>query len=711
MVTLYAKSAPEWTCLKDHLLHVSIVAEKFATYLGYDVDIAINGALLHDLGKGHPFFQKRLQGKDNTKRTFRHELSSLFFLSAFPKNQWDALIEMVVAHHKSIDQDGGILYLEDNDDYQEFHLGNWDEWSTPVLSILNECGVTVTKISKDQAFSNYEYVLSYLHKVEKEKGWSKWRGLLMGADHFASAQIDKTQKSVKRLFHKPNLSFYNRQHELYPLSFVGTSSPKKHTIVVASTGAGKTDYLLRRCTGRVFYTLPFQASINAMYKRIGNDLEQANPNIDIRVQHASSVVVKRKVNEDTSLQSLIGAAVKVLTPHQLAALAFGLKGYEALILDIQGCDVILDEVHTYSGVSQSLVFKTIEVLKALDCRIHIGTATMPSVLYKEILDLLGDDVLEVRLNDEQLDQFDRHIVYKIEEDSVFNIIKENVVADKKVLVVCNKVQHAILMYEELKEQYPSMPILLLHSRFKRGDRNEKERLLLGLDDKGGSIGMFNTSSTGCIVVSTQIVEVSLDISFDVMITETAPLDALVQRFGRVNRKRKKDTIGILKPVYVIKPSDKEKEVKPYVLADIQRTYDVLPNGEVLKEREIQGKMNSVFTTLDLLDIEKHVVFKKGDNFKQKVLTHNSKSLLMDLLDIDSVVCILESDREDYESCNDFEIRLLLEIPVYYYMVKDYEQLIKGNRPFIVPNSVYSTETGFNIEQLKKEKNNVLNQLL
>lgn len=711
MINLYAKSGPDWTSLKDHLLHVSIVAERFAVYLGLDSEIAKNGALLHDLGKGHPFFQKRLQGKDNSKRVFRHELSSLFFLSAFPKDQWDALIEMVVAHHKSIDQEGGIVYLEEHDDYQNFHLGDWDDWSESVLLILAECGIVTEKINKQQALANYEYVLTYLDSVKKEKRWSKWRGLLMGADHFASAQIQKTEALTKRLFSKPNLSFYNRQHELYPLSYVDSDSTKKHTIVIASTGAGKTDYLLRRCRGRVFYTLPFQASINAMYKRLGNDLERDNPNIDIRVQHASSVVVKRKEDDDTSLQSLVGAATKVLTPHQLAALAFGLKGYEALILDIQGCDVILDEVHTYSGVSQALVFKVIEVLKSLECRIHIGTATMPTILYRKILDLLGEDVLEVKLDDVQLDQFNRHIVHKIEKEEIFSVIRENVIEDKKVLVVCNRVQHAILMYEELKELYPSTPILLLHSRFKRGDRNEKEKLLLGLDDKGNSIEVFNTSITGCIVVSTQIVEVSLDISFDVMITQTAPLDALVQRFGRVNRKRNKNTIGVLKNVYVVRPSEDEKEVKPYDIDSIQKTYEVLPNGEVLKECDIQEKMDCVFKTLDVLEIEKHVIFKGGGVFKQKVLTHNSKSILMDLLEIDSVVCIIESDREYYESSNDFETRLLLEIPVYYYMVKDYEQLNKGNRPFVVPNSVYSAETGFNIEQLKKEKNNVLNQLL
>lgn len=168
--------------------------------------------------------------------------------------------------------------------------------------------------------------------------------------------------------------------------------------------AGKTDFLLRRCNGRVFYTLPFQASINAMYKRIKKELKEKNPNLDIRLLHAASTLIgKEDGDTDTSLQELIGAGVKVLTPYQMAGIIFGGKGFESIILDLKGCDVILDEVHTYSGVSQAIVIKIISLLKSIGCRIHIGTATMPSVLYKKIIEVLGkEQVYEVKLSDDEL---------------------------------------------------------------------------------------------------------------------------------------------------------------------------------------------------------------------------------------------------------------------------------------------------------------------
>ena len=140
----------------------------------------------------------------------------------------------------------------------------------------------------------------------------------MAADHMASAMETAFEIPLDKLFIKPDLSFYNRQSELYPLSLISSDSKKMHTLVTAPTGAGKTDFLLRRCRGRVFYTLPFQASINAMYDRIKNDL--SNTNAQVHLLHAASnLKVKDGKIEESIMQRHVGASVKVLTPHQMAS--------------------------------------------------------------------------------------------------------------------------------------------------------------------------------------------------------------------------------------------------------------------------------------------------------------------------------------------------------------------------------------------------------
>ena len=716
MSILFAKSAPEWTTLEDHLKHVASATSTFARHLKMDEQIAFHGAVMHDLGKAHPVFQKRLTGNSlDKKKIFRHEIASLFFLSGFPKNEYTELIEMVVGHHKSVKNDSGdkgLLDLDDGYDYEDFHLGKWEEWSPAGIELLNKFGIQVDNISRNEALNNLGYVVEYCKNKVKESGYSKWRGLLMGADHFASALVNETDKHIQNCFRIPDLKFYNRQHHLYPLSLLDTTSDKKHTIVVASTGAGKTDLLFKRCRGRVFYTLPFQASINAMYKRVANDLEKDNPEIDIRALHSASSVVKRKEGEEESvLQSLFGSSIKILTPHQLAAIAFGMKGFEALILDLKGCDIILDEIHTYTGVSQAIVLKLVEILKSIDCRIHIGTATMPSILYKRILGVLGNDVLEVSLSQRELDNYNRHTVHKIASfEAAKDIIDDAILNDKKLLIVLNRVDRAQGIYQQMQDCYGGIPLLLLHSRFKRGDRNEKERLLLGLGENGISINEFNTYDKACIVVSTQIVEVSLDISFDVMITEAAPLDALIQRFGRINRKRANETIGIMKDVYVIKPSANKKEALPYDFEIISKSYEVLPNGETLFERELQEKIDDVFTTINFLNIEEHAVFKSDGSISIDQLTNRSKSILFELLDIDSVSCICESDQTEYEGSG-FERRLELEIPVRYFSVCKMNQSQKGNKPFIIPDLAYDAERGLDIKKIREQNFDVNNQIL
>ena len=684
-----------------------------------DRNIARYGAILHDIGKASPIFQKRLYGKGNSKKAYRHEIGSIFFLSLFPENIHSELIEMVIAHHKSIYKDArerGVLDLDElfGEEILEYHLADWTDWSKTANEILNSFGINTKDISREEAIENYTKALNYCEaEINQQNGYSNWRGLLNAADYFASALENSTSDNLDRIFKTPDLSFFNRTDGMYPLSLKSAKSDKSHTIVVASTGAGKTDYLFRRTKKRVFYTLPFQASINAMFKRVGNDLSETNPNLDIRLLHSASKIVAGKDAEEKVLQGLIGSSIKVLTPHQIAAVVFGTSGYESILLDLKGNDIILDEIHTYNGVSRAIVLKIVEVLNNIGCRIHIGTATMPSDLYNKILGILGkENVFEIKLEKNELEKFNRHTIHKLDEwEDSQDIIAKAIAKNEKVLIVANRVKKAQDWYSELKEIYPNIPILLLHSRFKRGDRNRKEKELLGIDDKGKSLNKFNTSNKACIVVSTQVVEVSIDISFDLMITETAPLDSMIQRFGRINRIRNKKTIGKYKPVYVIKPTEDKKEALPYDVEILKRSYDILPNDEVLKETELQGKIDTVFPEINVLDIDTHLIFKESGKWNIDKLTHRKKAILLDLLEIDSVACILESDEENYTNAK-LEERMMMEIPARYWQVKELMQMKKiGNDPFIVPDNSYSEEIGFDVNKAREGKYNIENSFL
>ncbi|WP_205502507.1 CRISPR-associated helicase Cas3' [Rufibacter psychrotolerans] len=711
---LKAKGKPDHTTLYDHLLHVALVAEKVAQHTGLDIELARTGALLHDIGKASCVFQKKLQPnytRDPNEAPFRHEIASLFFLPLFPEQDHAALIEMIIAHHKSIKKDarqGGICDLEERFEAGvnlENHLQDWESWCEDALQLLSLLGFRTRPISRGEAEAAYLKVVDYCESVAP--GYSEWKGLLMAADHFASALVHRTASQLNPLFKAPNLNHYNRVSELHPLSLISAASEKRHTLVTAPTGAGKTDFLMRRCSGRVFYTLPFQASINAMYNRFCGDLKEDNPDLHIRLLHSSSslIIEKGKV-EEKILQGHIGASIKVLTPHQMAGIVFGTNGYEALIMDLKDSDIILDEIHTYTQVTRAIVLKIVEMLSKLNCRLHIGTATMPTCLYKQILELLGEgNVYEVSLSENELEKFNRHIVYKEESfEGCHETLETALVQRKKILLVANQVDTAQKWFEYLADYFPEEPRLLIHSRFKRKDRQQLEKMLTGsrIDDYGIPIAEFNTAEGSCIVVATQVVEVSLDISFDLMITQCAPIDALIQRFGRINRKRTPHTIGEYKPVYVLAPPPSENDAKPYESEILQRSYSALPDQELLDERSLQERIDAVFPTIEDVTVEKEAIFCQS-RWRIDKLQHKAKTALLEKLDIDSVTCITQADQEAYEAA-EYEDRMQFEIPVRYHTIayRKLDQSLLGTRPFIIPDCAYDPEKGLLLEFAKPE---------
>lgn len=690
--------------LVQHLSEVALLAEKVALHLGLDTSIARMGAILHDIGKTSSLFQDTL--KKNYQRPpgflFRHELASLFFISILNEEEKYPIIDMIVAHHKSIYKDAGgkgLLDLDENEpDVFEKHIKDFDVWSKDALLILDYFKIETKPISVDQAKESFYEVIDYC--LSRQYGYSQWKGVLIAADHLASAMSGCIKPLDRKLFVIPDLSYYHtRKSELYPLSLIPTEDMRKHTLVTAPTGAGKTDFLLRRCKGRVFYTLPFQASINAMYERIKGDLNKTDA--DVRLLHAaSSINLENGTIEEKILQHHIGASVKVLTPHQMASLVFGTKGYEAMIADIKGCDIILDEIHTYSETTQAIVLKIVEILYSIDCRVHIGTATMPSVLYDRLVDILGgsDNIYEIKLPDEVLDTFNRHIIHKADSiESLSNIIDEAIRQNQKILLVCNQVKRAQALFSNLCEKYPNVEKMLVHSRFKRGVRSQLEFNLRNI---------YNNNTRTCLVISTQVVEVSLDISFDLMVTECAPIDALIQRFGRINRKRSTEIIGHYKPIYVLAPPTEKNDALPYGLEVLQRTYDALPNGNLMKERDAQLMIDTVYPSIEFVNIDLNAVFKDG-KWMIKELWHNSKSALLETLDIDSVACIDEADKDLYDT-SAYEEQAKMEIPVSYRSVgyRGLDKAATGSKPFIIPSKAYDNELGLLVDFAKPEFYNV-----
>jgi CRISPR-associated endonuclease/helicase Cas3 len=195
--------------------------------------------------------------------------------------------------------------------------------------------------------------------------------------------------------------------------------------------------------------------------------------------------------------------------------------------------IVLDEIHTYDAYTLGIILKMMEIVKDWNSHFAVMSATFPDYLKQQIESILSsnitfisdqryDEMQRTRLNAENLEKGNPI------EDAIGEIRKRYELGNK-VLVICNTVDKSKEIYQRICEFAPKDRRMLYHSQFINKDKFCKEELLEDANKING----------GFVAVTTQIVEVSLDIDFDAMFTESAPVDALVQRLGRVNRKGEK----------------------------------------------------------------------------------------------------------------------------------------------------------------------------
>lgn len=512
--------------------------------------------ICHDLGKSHKEFQKMLIGENNEWYYQRHELFSLPFIDNLElTSEIVEIVKYTVAgHHKAYTD----LFKFMDKNYETGEIDSFEfgfdteakicfveEFAQnialeKVLLLLEEYSFSLNSKS---VTSPYNFIKEYIRNpINSKHPLFSFLLLMSGAfkqcDHLSSAGINKLE-----LLEKSDFSFLrSEKYKLYEHQIIASKSIG-NVILTAPTGSGKTEsaflWIEKQLQifgqGRVFYILPFTASINAMYERLNSDINNVVEKVGL-VHGKLAEYVEGKFSEDDYSESnekkkndIIKAfktlitPVKVTTPFQLLKHIFGLKGFEKGLFEWTGAYFIFDEIHAYNPS----VFAQIKVLlefstQYFSTKIFVMTATMPSFLKEEIEDALPDRI-EISANESLYDSFTRHKV-SVKKGLLtdnLRLIQQDLDQGKKVLIVCNTVKNAQFVYEKLKTNNK----VLIHSAFNSRDRNNKEVEL--------------QKESTCLLVGTQAIEVSLDIDYDIIYTEPAPLDALIQRFGRVNRRCKK----------------------------------------------------------------------------------------------------------------------------------------------------------------------------
>ena len=609
---------------------------------------------LHDFGKAATGFQAQLQ-LEAERWGYRHEILSAGFVAGlnYPLLTKRAIGLAILTHHKDVPtlRAQYPCFPPQNPGYQtwkarmaELEL-NWDAL-IQIQAQLNlwyqgENYRFTPLLSLDELINGYkDFLVPYFNDFEDRELTALHgrygmllRGCMIACDHLASAgrtriyrALDDIGGHLRRQIEQKGRTF--RGWDKFQNDAAATSG---HLMLSAPTGSGKTEAAMlwsdanesESLGRRVFYVLPYTASINAMYDRLLNLVSEDR----IGLLHGKanyflyrSMVDKEytpdaarvETRESQNLTRKIYRPYKVLTPFQLLKAFFGLRGFEMQFAEMAGGLFIFDEIHAYDPHTTALILTMVERLRQdYDSQFCIMTATMPRFLKGLFVDAIGETA-EVEMSPEKRDQFTRHRVRLFDGGIIDTIpeIIEQLEGGRRILVVCNTVKQAQTVFERLRPSATNA--WLLHSRFILRDRERIERELTDAD----------------LLVGTQAVEVSLDIDFDVLFTEPAPIDALIQRFGRVNRRGEKDICDVC-----ICREGSENDKYIYSTERVQRTLDAFAEVEILYESQVQNLIDTVY----------------GDGYapKEQKIFNNAKTLFNQHLQ--NVVPFIEdsSGREEF----------------------------------------------------------------
>ncbi len=617
------------------------------------------GCFLHDFGKAAREFQDRLRSpkSENTwsQGHHRHEVLSLAFVDhAFPPGNPDRLsvIAVVIAHHRdfaaglgggSPDRLISVRYgahapagkplreQEEQAKRVEFlasqldlpltmRLWNWlttfgTAWARALGFSENDVypisvePVTLSAPNIRRCLSDFAaYYYEREDRLVEDAAILRdlhYRGLILTADHAASAGTDPFPPFVLTM-QQARHALDDQGRMLNPHQTAVLTSAEGSAILVAPTGSGKTEAALMwaarqmelRPVPRLFYTLPYQASMNAMERRLKRDFfaKQAD---HVTVQHSRATLAYYRElmgidgGAEETRRAVAGARekknrvrlnyypVQVFSPYQMLKAAFQLKGYEPLLVDYTDALFIFDEIHAYDAARLALIITTMKWLAThFGARFLVMTATMPPMVKKALDNALAKPA-EIIASEATFEASRRHSVQLRDSDLMEHLDRpyEDWQQGRSALVCCNTVSRAQSAYLRLKQKFeavglnPLDHLLLLHGRFNGKDRNEKEVRL------AERVGVRAPHRTPTIIVATQVVEVSLNIDLDVLYTDPAPLEALLQRFGRVNRGRdypaETPETARLCPVIVFKHPLGKDDSRPYDHRIVARSLEVL----------------------------------------------------------------------------------------------------------------------------------------
>lgn len=425
--------------------------------------------------------------------------------------------------------------------------------------------------------------------IEAYKKWEKsdlWK---------ASGIIDIENKNKKSIYNL-RFGFSPRDaQEKFKNVIVDTEDPGIF-IFEAPMGIGKTEAALvgveelsyKTNRSGMFFGLPTQATSNAIFPRIEDWLEKIETDKEnkhgIRLAHGKASLnsdytsLASGVNVDQSEEFLNQSVVinewfagrkktslddfVIGTVDQFLLMSLKQKHVALRHLGFDKKVVVIDEVHAYDTYMDQYLEESLRWLGSYGVPVILLSATLPSEKREDMLEAYlrgrGESSTEIKKKLTKLDknsyplisytdgvevkQYKDFIpgdkkeveVIKYYSEDYLPLIKDLWENDGIIGIVVNTVKKAQVLAKTCSENFGEDSVELLHSSFIASQRAEKEKNLLDL------IGKKGKRPKKKIIIGTQVIEQSLDIDFDVLITDLAPMDLMIQRIGRLHRHKRSD---------------------------------------------------------------------------------------------------------------------------------------------------------------------------
>lgn len=416
-------------------------------------------------------------------------------------------------------------------------------------------------------------------KERFQRGWTLW---------FRTHPWEPTQETDASQVYEKRFGFTPNPVQLMMNEAILDSNGPSIYILEAPMGEGKTEAalfaaeMLSRKANRsgIFFGLPTQATSNGIFKRISRWVQaiqlEDNENKSIQLVHgkahlnkefrsmASGVNVDEEVNGAVLVnQWFSGKKTSILDDFVIGTvdqfLLAGLKQKHLALrhLGLTKKTIIIDEIHAYDAYMNCYLDRVIHWMGVYHTPIVLLSATLPPQRRAEIIEAYirgagkkmknieqpdlwreaqeypiityfeGNKVKQLPIESESKQK--QVFVKRIDDPSIPEILTEQLSDGGVAGIIVNTVKRAQELYKLLSGLFGEDHIELIHSAFISSDRIDIESNILL------NIGKGVIRPDKRIIIGTQVLEQSLDIDFDLLITDLSPMDLLLQRIGRLHR--------------------------------------------------------------------------------------------------------------------------------------------------------------------------------